>query len=217
MSKTMKRCRQKAREKRQSRKKARSIQQCQESFEEVLPRIVRHCQVQFRNVKCQTTREELTAEAMGLSWKWWRKLCEKGKDPTRFVSAIASFAVKAARSGRRVAGQDRPKDVLSPRAQQINGFAVCSLPAFATLNYNPFSEALADNTKTPVDDQVAFRFDFSAWLGSFDTHKREIIGLMLQGERTMDIAEKVGKSAARISQLRLELSLSWEAFMEEEF
>jgi hypothetical protein len=216
MNKRRQKFRQKARKERQSKKKARNVQQCQQSFEEALPRIVRHCQVQFRNIKCQSAREELTAEACGLAWKWWCRLVEKGRDPTQFISAIATFAVKAARSGRRVCGQDAAKDVMSPRAQQGKGFAVCSLPAFATLSSNPFAEALHDNTKTPVDDQVAFRLDFPAWLGGFDAHKREVIDLMVNGERTTDIAEKVGKSAARISQLRLELFLSWELFIGEE-
>ena len=111
------------------RKKA--TQEIQQSFEEALPRIVRHCAVQFRNIKCQSAREELTAEAVGLSWQWWRRLIDRGKDLSRFISAIAGFAVKAARSGRRVCGQDKAKDALSPRAQQLKGFYVGRLPDFS--------------------------------------------------------------------------------------
>jgi hypothetical protein len=199
-----------------ARKKARNQQECNRAFEEALPRIVRHCQIQFRNVRCQSTREELTAEAVGLAWKWWVRLYEKGKDPCRFVSAIATFAVRAVRSGRRVAGQEKPKNVMSGRAQTLKGFAVVSLPAFSTLSGNPFDEALADNTRTPVDEQVQFLFDFAAWLATWDTHRRQMMEMMLAGERTSDIAEKVNKSAARISQIRLELCLSWNLFIGEE-
>lgn len=195
---------------------SKNIRECQKAFETALPRIVKHCQVQFRNVKCHSAREELIAEASGLAWKWFARLHEKGRDPTRFISAIATFAVKAARSGRRVAGMDRSKDVMSPRAQQRKGFCVSKLPDFSTLSGNPIEDALHDNTKTPVDDQVAFRFDFPAWLATFDEFHRTILSLMMDGERTTDIAAKVGKSMGRISQLRQEFSFSWEVFCEEE-
>src|SRR5947208_2219803 len=149
------------------KQKAKDERECRAAFEEALPRIVRHCQVSFRNVRCQSTREELTAEAVALAFKWWLRLWDRGKRPEHFVSAIAGYAVRAARSGRRVAGMDRAKDAMSPRAQRDKGFAVVSLPTYATLSGNPIAEALHDNTRTPVDDQVAFRLDFPVWLGSW--------------------------------------------------
>src|SRR4051812_33904916 len=98
MSRHTQKFRKKARKERRSKKKARNVVECQQSFEEALPRIVRHCQIQFRNIRCESAREELTAEAVALAWKWWLRLHERGQDPTRFVSALATFAVKAARS-----------------------------------------------------------------------------------------------------------------------
>src|SRR5438067_803098 len=97
--------------------KKKSEAACRSAYEAALPRIQLHAEIRFRNVRCQCQREELIAEAIGLSWTWWRRLWEKGKDPRRFVSAIAGYAVKAARSGRRVCGHERRKDVLSPVAQ----------------------------------------------------------------------------------------------------
>jgi hypothetical protein len=64
----------------------------------------------------------MTAEVLAISWKWWLRLVERGKNPEEFVSAIATFAVKQVRSGRRLAGQDKAKDVLSPRAQRTKGW-----------------------------------------------------------------------------------------------
>ena len=57
---------------------------------------------------------------------------------------------------------ERTKDVLSPLAQQRKGFAVCKLPDCSTLDGNPLDEALHDNTKSPPDEQCAFRIDFPA-------------------------------------------------------
>jgi len=120
------------------------------------------------------------------------RLRKKGKNPNRFVSAIATFAAKAARSGRRLCGQEKAKDALSPRAHYRCGFTVCSLPAFSTLTVNPFAEALLDNTRTPVSEQVAFRLDFPMWLSTFDERRQRIIESMGQGERTLDLPSSSG-------------------------
>ena len=48
-------------------------------------------------------------------------------------------------------GQEAGKDCLSPTAQARHGFAVGRLPDCETLSSNPLSEALADNTRSPVD------------------------------------------------------------------
>ena len=49
---------------------------------------------------------------------------------------------------------------LSPLAQQRKGFTVGKLPDYGTLNGTPLEEALHDNTRSPVPEQVCFRLDF---------------------------------------------------------
>src|SRR5207248_2637267 len=124
------------------------------------------------------------------------------------------YAVRAARRGRRLVGHEKAKDVLSPVTQRQKDFTVCALPAFSTLSSNPLAEALAENTRTPVDEQVAFRFDFPAWLASWDERRRRMIEQMARGERTLTLADRFGTSAGRISQLRREFALSWSLFVE---
>ena len=54
---------------------------------------------------------------------------------------------------------------MSPRAQQRKHFAVQSLPdQDSGSDDNSTIEALRDNTKSPPDEQAAFRIDFPAWL-----------------------------------------------------
>src|SRR5688572_22872606 len=91
-----------------------------QTFEQVLPRIERHARVHFRTVRCPHRREDLVAEALALSWKWWVRLKRRGKTPEDFVSALATFAARAAWSGRRLCGQERAQDVLSARAQRLH-------------------------------------------------------------------------------------------------
>lgn len=191
------------------------IESFRREFAQELPRIVRHAQVVFRSVRCPQKKEDCIAEAVALCWKWWLRLRKRGKNPRAFVSALATFAVRAVKSGRRVCGQEHSKDVLSPFAQARRGFTVSSIPSFSTLTSNPFAEALQDNTRTPVEEQVAFRCDFPAWLITNSERNRRIIEEMMLGERTMRLSSRFGISPARVSQLRQQFHHDWQRFVGE--
>ena len=184
----------------------------QARFLNILPRIERHGRCYFRHVKCPHRREELLAEMRGLAWLWFVRLAGRGKDVTGFVSALAGYAARAAHSGRRVCGQERTKDVLSPVARRRHGFVVSALPEVGTLSDNPLSEALADNTRTPPDDQCAFRLDFPAWRLSRAERDRLILDDLMLGERTLDVAARHGLSAGRVSQMRREFLVDWKRY-----
>jgi hypothetical protein len=182
------------------------------AFLAILPRIERHGRVYFRHVRCPDRKADAIAEMVALSWRWFVRLAEQGKDATRFPSVLATFAARAVYSGRRLAGTCRAKDVLSPVAQRRHGFAVGRLPDFSTLNGNPLFDALHDNTRSPVPDQVSFRLDFPAWLASLGPRNRGIAQDMAQGHRTGELADAYGLSPARVSQLRREFHRDWQTF-----
>ena len=81
------------------------------AFVALLPRIALHGEIYFRHIRCPFTRDDLVAEMIGLSWKWYVRLIERGKDPAQFPTALATFAARAVRSGRRVSS---PSHGLSP-------------------------------------------------------------------------------------------------------
>ena len=184
------------------------------AFLTIVPRIERHGSVYFRHIKNAGLKEEFIAELVALNWKWCVRLSQSGKDLTRFPSAIATFAAKAVRSGRRLCGQEKGKDVLSPLGQRRPGFVVGKLPDHETLSVNPLSDALADNTVTPVDEQVAFRMDFPQWLSTYSDRDRRLALDMLAGERTLDVSDKFGLSPGRISRMRMQFHDSWQRFQD---
>jgi hypothetical protein len=184
----------------------------QVAFLAILPRIERHGRVYFRHVKCPAHKEDVIGEMVALSWRWFLRLAQRGKDATQFPSTLATFAALAVHSGRCVAGSHQAKDALSPVAQRRHGFAVGRLPDISTLNGNPLFEALHDNTQSPVLDQVAFRFDFPAWLTSLGARNRNIAQDMAQGLCTGELAAAYGLSPARVSQLRREFHADWQTF-----
>jgi hypothetical protein len=183
-------------------------------FLTILPRIERHARLYFASERCPVRKADRIADTVALAWKWFRRLAERGKDATQFTAALARYAVRAVRCGRRVTGQLSPKDVLSEQAQQRHGFNVGKLPDFSTLTDNPLAEALADNTQTPPPDAAAFRIDFPAWRSTHCRRDRGLIDAMAQGERTLDLAKQFRLSPARISQMRREFAEGWEAFHE---
>jgi hypothetical protein len=181
------------------------------AFLTILPRIELHGRVYFRHKKPEK-REEMVAEVVALAWRSFVNCVRKGKDPTQWPMALARRAAQAVHNGRRLCGMERIKDVLSPRAQREHNFTVVSLPEGSSLNGNVFDEALIDNTRTPVDDQVAFRLDFPAWRLTRSDRDRRLIDELMLGERTIDVADKHGLTAARISQLRRDFHDDWLRF-----
>jgi hypothetical protein len=178
----------------------------------VLPRVLSHGRVWSRHIKCPHRRDDFVAEMVGLSWKWFVRLVERDKDPTAFPTALAGFAARAVRAGRRVAGQERARDVMNPMAQARHDFVVEKLPDFTTLSSNPLEDALQDHARTPPPDAVAFRLDWPRWVSTRTERDRGILHDFMLGETTTAVSRKYGLSAARCSQLRREFKEDWEAF-----
>jgi len=182
------------------------------AFLSILPRIETHARVCSRGVRCPHSREEFRAEVVALCWQWFVRLVARGKDPLTFPTTLAAYAARAVKSGRRLTGQERSKEVMSPLAQRRRGFAVGRLPHSSTLHGNPLDEALRDNTASPVPEQVAFKIDFPAWRLTHPGRDRRLIDRLMLGERTLDVSRALGLSPARIAQKRREFRDDWLAF-----
>ena len=191
------------------------------AFLSILSRIETHARVCSRGLRCPHSREEFRAEVVALCWQWFLRLVEKGKDPLAFPTVLAAYAARAVRSGRRLTGQERSKDALSPLAQRRHGFRVGPLPTSTRRPHDgfhgrqapdAFEERLKDNSVTPPPDAAAFRIDFPAWLRSRADRDRRLIGELMRDERTLDLASKHGLSPSRVSQLRREFLEDWRHF-----
>jgi hypothetical protein len=154
----------------------------------------------------------LRAELIALGWLWFLRLVEQGKQPAEFPTAIADFAGRAVKSGRRLCGQEKSQDVLSPLAQRRHGFTVSPMPGYSCRDGNIIDDALRDNTQTPPDEQAAFRVDFPAWVGTYGERDRRLIGTMMLGERTSELSQTFHLSAARISQRRRAFWGTWSTY-----
>jgi hypothetical protein len=195
------------------------------AFLVILPRIEAHGHVCFRDVKCADRKQDLICEMVALVWRWVVRLVEKGRNPLDFPSALATFAARAVKSGRRLTGQERSRDAMSPLAQHRHRFKVEALPRSTRRSFEEvylsahgqkamgvLEERLTDNTMTTPPEAAAFRIDFPDWLRTRSDRDRRLIEDMMRDERTTDLAHKHGLTAGRISQLRREFMADWDRF-----
>jgi hypothetical protein len=193
-------------------------------FLTLLPKIETHGRIYFRQLRPHR-KEETLQEMRALAWFWFRRLAQRGKDAGQYLSAFNDFLVRAISSGRRIMGYEKAKDAMCVRTQKRHGFKVERLPkeiraphesrysmVHGQREHDAFAERLSDNTITPIPDQAAFRIDWPAWLQTQTERNRRIIGDLMAGDRTIEVSQKYGLSAGRISQLRRQLHDDWQAF-----
>ena len=202
-----------------------SVERLQQQFLAVLPRLRRQAAFYFRHVRCAARRDECLGEAIALAWQWFVRLVRRGKDATRFVSALGSLAARAVACGRRLAGGERANDVLSPVAQRRHGFRVESLPTTHSTGHGPplgealygaFAERLQENAVTPVPDQVQFRLDWPRFFATLSGRDRRLAAFLALGHSGRQAAGRFGLSPGRVTQLRQQWRGQWLAFVGED-
>ena len=97
------------------------------------------------------------------------------------------------------------------RSRRRKRFSVQRLDRFDPLE-GCWQEAVVQDHRTPVVDQVWFRIDFPAWLQTLPRRDRKIAEALAAGNRATDVARRFRLSIARVSQLRREFHRSWLAF-----
>lgn len=185
-------------------------------FLAMLPKIREVLRFAFRKLRSEERREAIQ-DCVASAWAAFSRLVERGRESIAYPTVLATYAVKHYRAGRSFAGQNS-RDVLSPLAQQKHGFKAEPLPEENKRRQNQRggweNMTLSDRHATPAD-LAAFRLDFASWLRRLPRKERKIAKRLAIGERTMDAAKRFQVSSARISQIRRELELSWEAFQPE--
>src|SRR5262245_8966781 len=107
-----------------------SLNALHQHFLELLPKIELHGRIFFRYLQCEQRREDLIQEMRAIAWKWFVRLVERERDVNDFVVTFCRLLARAVKSGRRLAGMERAKDVMSSLAQQRHDFIVQALPSY---------------------------------------------------------------------------------------
>ena len=180
-------------------------------FLAMLPAIVTHAKYAFRHLRGEA-RQDAIEEAIANSLVAFVALVRRGKMSIAYPTVLARYAVAQINDGRRVGNRLNVREVLSSYARKHKGFKVERLDHFDE-EENQWQEAVVQDTRTaPVPEIVAFRCDFSDWLDRLPRRNRRIAESLAIGNRTSEAARKFGVSEGRVSQLRRELSESWQKF-----
>jgi hypothetical protein len=194
----------------------------QAKFLTLLPKIERCARFYFRHITCFAQRTDRIAETVGVCWKWFVRLAERGRDAAEFVTTLVALAARAVNSGRRVGKQESAVDVLSNVAQHRHGFNVESLPVSTRRSQesinavvrgqeelDAYEERLQDNTVTPPPDAAAFRIDFPHFLAAMSDRDRALAMFLSLGHSAKMAADKFGVSCGRVTQLRQKWHENW--------
>jgi hypothetical protein len=178
----------------------------QTGFLALLPAIERYARSQFRRLPAEA-REEAVRDAVAHACVDYRRLAQRGALARAWASPLARYAVAQHRAGRRAGTSSASQDVYAPRAPQRAGFTLDRLS-----DGDQWRDALIDDRRTSVPDQVAFRLDFPRWLLRQSPRNRRLVAQLVGGATTTEAAAACALSPGRVSQLRRELAASWAEF-----
>ncbi len=183
-------------------------------FLDMLPTIRRYARTAFAHLDAER-RDNAVAEVIANAAVAFARLVQRKKADVAFPTVLARYGISQYREGRRVGNHLRIGEVLSSYAQRKKNFVVERLDHLDK-DTGEWQEAIVEDHRTPVPDQVAFRIDFPAWLRLLTRRNRRIAEALALGNSTSQVAKRFKLSPGRISQLRQELYLSWRNFHGEE-
>lgn len=149
-------------------------------------------------------RSESVSEAIAFAFKMFKAARESGKDVN--VHPLARYAAITVKSGERFAGSHR-LDATNCRTRRGPRATLCKSLTRAV-------ESLIPDRKShwPVSDQVAFRIDWSQFMGQCSRKDRLAVDLLAAGYRKHEVARHMNVSPSAVSQRTNQLHHRWQAF-----
>ena len=185
----------------------------QQLFLQMLPGIRRFARQRFVHLD-PDAKQEAVAEVIAAALVMFVHLAHAGRESLAYPTVLARYGVRRYRSGRKVAGSQGSRDVMSRACRLANGVTVERLSRLGD-DGKSWEEIVVEDKNAGPAEVAATRMDFAAWLKSLSHRDRRIAKTLATGESTGTTAKKFDVSAARVSQLRRELKHSWQAFVDE--
>jgi len=179
----------------------------QTEFALIFPAIEQRLRRAFRQLD-PASKDEAVGEAVLHALLAYSRLHERGRERVATPASLVFYSVRTVRRGRPAAGKMNGKDVLSRYAQVGHNIQV-------DRSKGEWIEALVEDKRASVPDQVATKLDFASWFATLTKHMKDIARDLAFGCSTSEVAQKHGVTASRISQLRRTLEISWLAFQNE--
>ncbi len=186
----------------------------QKLFLTMLPAIICHARIAFRNVRGQD-RDDKVQETDANALVAFRRLVQLNKTDLAYPSVPARFAVAQIADGSTVGTPMNVKDVSSPYRQRVKKVVLERLDRYDE-NEQSWDEVLVEDRSAGPADIARTRIDFSDWLASLKRRDRKIAQVLANGESTRAAAKKFRVSDGRFSQLRNKLAQHYRRFVGDE-
>jgi hypothetical protein len=179
----------------------------QANFVAMLPEIQQKLRLAFCRLDPEAC-EDAIEEGVVHSLLAYVRLEEQGRANVATPSSLAWYSSRHVKRGRPAGNRMNGKEPLSRYAQISNDIEV-------ELQPGDWIDALVQDKRAPVADQVAAKIDVGAWFATLTRRMKQIAKDLAFGCSTSEVARKHGVTPGRISQLRRSLEESWEAFQQE--
>jgi hypothetical protein len=179
----------------------------QSAFVAMLPEIEQKLRLAFCRLDPEAC-EDAIEEGVVHSFLAYVRLVEQGRVEVATPSSLAWYSSRHVKRGRPAGGHMNGKEPMSRYAQIGNGIQIERQP-------NNWIDAIVQDKRAPVADQVAAKMDVGAWFATLTKRMKQIAKDLAFGCSTSEVARKHGVTAGRISQLRRTLEESWAEFQTE--
>ena len=153
-------------------------------------------------------REDAIEEGVVHSLLAYVRLDEQGRAEVATPSSLAWYSSRHVKRGRPAGSRMNGKEPLSRYGQISNDIEIERQPS-------NWIDAIVQDKRAPVADQVATKMDVGAWYATLTMRMKAVVKDLAFGCSTSEVAKKHGVTASRISQLRRSLEQSWLAFQRE--
>jgi hypothetical protein len=182
----------------------------QQQLECMLPQIQYQARVAFSGFHPEI-KEELVAEVVANVCCAVARLAEINKTELAYPTVLTRFAIRQVRAGRQVGTILNVNNVCSRYAQRVRRIRVDHLDEWDHSTREWRSVIVEDRRAGPAETAAA-RIDLREWFRSLPKRTRRMALALARGESTQDVAHCFAVSPGRVSQLRRQLSQSWERF-----
>ncbi len=179
----------------------------QSAFVAMLPEIEQKLRLAFCRLD-PDAREDAIEEGIVHSLLAYLRLDGQHRAEVTTPSSLAWYSSRLVKRGRPAADRMNGKEPLSRYGQISNAIEVERQPS-------NWIDAMVEDKRASVSDQVAARMDVGAWFATLTKRMRAIAKDLAYGCSTSEVARKHQVTAGRISQLRRALEASWMAFQQE--
>lgn len=183
------------------------------AFLAMLPPIREQARFAFRKMRPEA-KEDAVAEVICRACAAFARLVERGKAHVACPTALAKFAIRQFRAGRRLGCRLNVRDVSSEYCRLRKGIELDRLDRFDR-DSGEWEEILLEDRHAGPAETAAARIDVGDWLRRMRPKDRRIAKSLAVGTRTKDVAMKFKLSPGRISQLRSQFHKSWRDFQGE--